>query len=68
MEENKFEVKRNYRKKIISKFKKVRLYLFNKTYHKPISYLTIWEFIKIILFLVILVLIFIKFLLPPAQR
>ena len=67
MEDNKIEIRINYKKKIVNKFKKIKLYLFNKTYHKPVSFLTAWEFLKIFIFIAILVLLFIKFLLPAAS-
>ncbi len=57
-------VKVNYKKKIIAKLKKFRLIIFNKTYHRPVSFLTIIEFVKVFGFLAILTLIFYKFFIP----
>jgi len=52
--DNQIVVKRNYKKKIIAKLKKLKLYIYNKNYHRAISLWTFLDFIKIIGFIVIL--------------
>jgi len=61
------EVKTNYKKKLKSKIKKLKFLILNKTYQKPVSFLTFLEFVKVLIFILIIIGIFYMFLLPKGQ-
>ena len=57
-------LKTNYKKKISAKLKKIKLFFYYNSYERPVSYFTLWQFIKIAGFILVVILIFYKFFLP----
>ncbi len=64
--DNQKNIKVNYKKKISAKIKKIKLFFYYNSYERPVSLFTLWQFIKIVLFILIIVAIFYKFFLPKS--